>query len=257
MPVHYLEASSDSPSIFGEGDGGDSDSMMSTASSDSMATLNRLHDELERAFGKRRRRAAVPLTKIYYPHAPGGHGQRQAGHQPHPETFLDFAGDDINMNMGPDPYPYSRYRSAPGTGAVGGGGGSKGAGRWGGFTRYTPRGTYGSSGVYSGLAEARLGAMQGQLMRWAAQREVTRENLSRHGNWLSTFKADLGRASHTHYGGGKENAGMGMGMPTGEVSSDYAAGAKGGTSGERGDGTTKIALGDGKAIVIRIESLLP
>jgi hypothetical protein len=257
MPVQYLEASSDSPSVFGEGDGGDSDSMMSTASSDSMATLNRLHDELERAFGKRRRRAAVPLTKIYYPQAPGGHGQRHAGHQLPQEAFMDFGGDDINLNMGPEPYPYSRYRSAPGTGAVGGGAsGGKGAGRWGGFTRYTPRGTYGSSGVYSGLAEARLGAMQGQLMRWAAQREVTRENLSRHGNWLSTFKGELGRASHTHFGGGKENAGMGagMGMPGGD---DYAAGAKGTSSGDKSDGTTKIPLGDGKAIVIRIESLMP
>jgi hypothetical protein len=54
---------------------------------------------------------------------------------------------------------------------------------------YPPR-----AGAWQGLAEARMGVMQNQLLRWAAQRDMTRESINRHSSWLKTLKGEVSSA---------------------------------------------------------------
>ena len=76
--------------------------------------------------------------------------------------------------------------------------------------------------------------MQNHVMKLAAQRELQREGINRHSSWLSVFRDRLSRPDFgSAYTSEKENTNA-------KVSHD-------------GEGA-KISLGDGKAIVIRIET---
>ena len=80
----------------------------------------------------------------------------------------------------------------------------------------------------------RMSIMQNHVMKLAAQRELQRESINRHSSWLSVFRDRLSRPDFgSAYTSEKENANV-------KVNHD-------------GEGA-KISLGDGKAIVIRIET---
>ena len=84
-------------------------------------------------------------------------------------------------------------------------------------------------------------------MKLAAQRELQREGINRHSSWLSVFRDRLGRAS-----------------TAGEDGLPYVYGGADRDSRDKennvqrpsasAEGGAKMKLGDGKSIVIRIES---
>jgi len=122
---------------------------------------------------------------------------------------------------------------------------------------------YAGSGVGAGAAgsswteQHRMAVLQNQIMKLAAQRELQREGFNRHGSWLSLFRDRIGRNTtgddglpYMVHGGAGGGGGGGRESRDKENRPNVVVAGAGGGGGEG----TKMNLGDGKSIVIRIET---